>query len=98
MKDFYVEKDAREKQFDELKARAQDDADCRDLSMEAFAEDWNASQFWYDEETALTLAGELLAGATNETTVAVISAPSVFVKIKHILVSVSTRHPYRGRY
>ena len=98
MKDFYVEKDAREKQFDELKARAQDDADCHDLSMEAFTEDWNASQFWYDEETALTLAGELLAGATKETTVAVISAPSVFVKIKHILVSVSTKHPCRSRY
>lgn len=44
--------------------------------------------YQYDEETAMVLARQLLDGATSETRVAVISAPSVFVKIKQILVSV----------
>lgn len=67
--------------------------------MEAFAEDWNESQFWYSDETALTLAEELLinafsdAGADNEgrCVIAVVSAPSVFVQLKNLLVSFSWR-------
>lgn len=45
LKEFYGEKDTRQKQFEDLKAKAEDDFD-GNLSMEAFTEDWNASQFW----------------------------------------------------
>jgi hypothetical protein len=72
--------------------------------MEAFAEDWNESQFWvrnglflitrlhtdgnaqYSDETATVLAEELLRGADAENSIAVVSAPSVFVQLKNLLV------------
>lgn len=43
----------------------------------------------YSDETADLLARQLLDGATSETSIAVVSAPSVFVALKNILVSVS---------
>jgi hypothetical protein len=55
--------------------------------MDAFTEDWNASQFWYSDETATLLAKRLLDGATSESAVAVVSAPSVFIQMKNILSS-----------
>lgn len=56
------------------------------LTMDAFAEDWNESQFWYEEATARTLAEELLKGVGTEATIGVVSAPSVFIQLKNILV------------
>lgn len=41
----------------------------------------------YSDETAGLLARQLLDGATHETRIAVVSAPSVFVALKNILVS-----------
>lgn len=46
LKQFYSEKDARDKQFEDLKAQAEDDFATGPLSMDSFTEDWNASQFW----------------------------------------------------
>ncbi|KAB2103057.1 hypothetical protein AG0111_0g9392 [Alternaria gaisen] len=43
LKEFYGERDARQKQFEELKGQAEDDFDGK-LSMDAFTEDWNASR------------------------------------------------------
>jgi len=54
--------------------------------MAAFAEDWNESQFWYADETASLLARSLLAGAAEGETIAVVSAPSVFVALKNEVV------------
>lgn len=54
--------------------------------MDAFTEDWNVSQFWYSDETATVLARQLLDGATDETKIAVVSAPSAFVQLKNLLV------------
>ncbi|KAL9615556.1 MAG: hypothetical protein Q9167_000069 [Letrouitia subvulpina] len=54
--------------------------------MDMFMEDWNASQFWYTEETAVLLAKQLLQGAASDTNIAVISAPSVFIQLKNLLV------------
>lgn len=96
LKDFYADRDARAKQFEELKAVSEEEASGRaqqPLSMEAFTEDWNESQFWYSEETANLLARELLDGATEETTIAVVSAPSVFVALKNILASAGPDQP-----
>ncbi|CBX98452.1 hypothetical protein IAQ61_010538 [Plenodomus lingam] len=86
LKEFYGERDARQKQFEELKGKAEDDFDGK-LSMDAFTEDWNASQFWYSDETATLLARQLLVGATDETRIAVVSAPSAFIQLKNILAS-----------
>lgn len=48
LKEFYAERDAREKKFEDLKAVSEENAAGRTekLSMEAFQEDWNESQFW----------------------------------------------------
>jgi hypothetical protein len=86
LKEFYGERDAREKQFENLKSQAEDDFEGK-LSMDAFTEDWNASQFWYNDETATTLARQLLDGATDETKIAVVSAPSAFIQLKNLMVS-----------
>lgn len=53
--------------------------------METFTEDWNASQFWYDDKTATTLARQLLDGADETTRIAVVSAPSVYVALRNLL-------------
>lgn len=98
LKEFYTDRDARAKQFEQLKTEAEDRAATGGggakesnlkypLSMEAFGEDWNESQFWYSDETADLFARQLLAGATAETNIAVVSAPSVFVALKNILAS-----------
>ncbi|KAG0647339.1 Elongation factor methyltransferase 5 [Hyphodiscus hymeniophilus] len=83
LREFYVDRDARLKQFEDLKKGAEENAAGQILSMDAFAEDWNESQFWYSEQTATILAKELLQGTTKDSVVAVVSAPSVFVALKN---------------
>ncbi|KAF2737955.1 hypothetical protein EJ04DRAFT_487148 [Polyplosphaeria fusca] len=88
LKEFYGAQTQRQKQFEDLKAQAENDFEGKQkFSMEAFTEDWNASQFWYDDITATALARQLLDGATNETRIAVVSAPSVFIQLKNLLAS-----------
>lgn len=104
LKHFYGERDSRQKQFEDLKAQAENEFDSgKPLSMDVFTEDWNASQFWvsfdlwfsedllltmtqYNDETATVLAQQLLDGATNETCIAVVSAPSALIQLKNLLV------------
>ena len=59
------------------------------LSMKLFTEDWNASQFWYTDDTANLLARQLMNGAGPETLIAVVSTPSVFVALKNAMVSMA---------
>ncbi|KAL2210520.1 hypothetical protein CC79DRAFT_1394757 [Sarocladium strictum] len=80
--DFNAEKDEHAKKFEKLKEAAEADGP---LSMDAFKEDWNASQFWYSEETATTYARQLLANTTAENTICVLSAPTAFVALKNVL-------------
>ncbi|KAF3763695.1 hypothetical protein M406DRAFT_262650 [Cryphonectria parasitica EP155] len=107
LKEFYTERDERAKQFEQLKAEAEDKAAAAagghgagssttttaaaslkyPLSMDTFGEDWNESQFWYSDETATLLGHKLLDGATADTKIAIVSAPSVFVALKNILAS-----------
>lgn len=89
LQEFNLEKDTREKQFEDLKAQAENDFENGQLSMDIFAEDWNASQFWYQDETALILAKQLLEGATNESCIAVVSAPSVYIQLRNLIVGSS---------
>ncbi|KAL8821341.1 MAG: hypothetical protein Q9223_000606 [Gallowayella weberi] len=84
--DFYSERAQNEKQFEDLKAQKAQDRVEAPLSMTMFSEDWNASQFWYSDETAILLAEQLLKDSTKDTKIAVVSAPSVFVQIKNRLL------------
>ncbi|KAJ9620981.1 Protein-lysine N-methyltransferase efm5 [Taxawa tesnikishii (nom. ined.)] len=94
LKNFYSERDAREKQFEDLKAQAENAFESKTLSMDLFAEDWNASQFWYKDETAVTLAEQLLEGITAPSCIAVVSAPSVYIQIRNLL---NDREKYPAR-
>lgn len=49
-----------------------------------FSEDWNTSQFWYSDDTAIVLASQLLEGATADTHIAVVCAPSAFIQLKNM--------------
>ncbi|KAH8887063.1 NAD(P)-binding protein [Thozetella sp. PMI_491] len=89
LKSFYAERDAHAEKFARLKEAAEerhaDGRQAEPLSMEAFTEDWNESQFWYSDETANLLAKQLLDGATADSTIVVVSAPSVFVALKNLV-------------
>ncbi|MCJ1378020.1 hypothetical protein MMC17_001116 [Xylographa soralifera] len=84
LQDFYVDRDAQQKRFQELKLATESNLQQK-LSMDMFTEDWNVSQFWYTDETALILAKEILDEAIADTCIAVVSAPSVFIEIKNLL-------------
>ncbi|KAI0551892.1 putative N6-adenine methyltransferase-domain-containing protein [Xylaria curta] len=58
-----------------------------ELSIHTFTEDWNESQFWYSDETANLLANQLLDGTNDDSVVAVVSTPSVFVALKKIMAA-----------
>ncbi|KAL2045503.1 hypothetical protein N7G274_001931 [Stereocaulon virgatum] len=87
LQDFYSERDSREKRFTKLKAEMEQKGSQAQLSMDMFSEDWNVSQFWYSDETATTLAEQLLEGSSASTNICLVSAPSVFVQLKNLLAS-----------
>lgn len=85
--EFYSERELKEKRFQDLKTSIEQKSSQAQLSMDMFSEDWNASQFWYSDETARVLAKQLLQGSTAATTnICIISAPSVFVQLKNLIV------------
>jgi hypothetical protein len=85
LKEFYTERDAKQEQFEVLKTHGEENFEGK-LSMDAFTEDWNASQFWHSDETATVLARQLLDGATDETRIAIVSTPSTFIQLKNLMV------------
>ncbi|KAI5246044.1 N-6 adenine-specific DNA methyltransferase-like protein 2 [Aureobasidium subglaciale] len=87
LQEFYTERDEREKQFEDLKAKAEDEFDSsKPLSMDLFTESWQDSQFWYKDETATVLAEQLLDGVTEDSKIAVVSAPSVYIQLRNLLL------------
>jgi hypothetical protein len=89
---FHQEKDDRNQQFEDLKSQAETRFQHGNdkLSMDHFGEDWNASQFWYTDETARILAKQLLNDVNEGTAIAVVSAPSVYVQLHNVLVEVES--------
>ncbi|KAK1673063.1 putative N6-adenine methyltransferase-domain-containing protein [Colletotrichum godetiae] len=86
--EFKAEEDARQKEFEKLQEQAEANAAKKaPISMAAFMEDWNKSQFWYSDETMDFYARRLLEGADENTTIAIVSAPSVFVALHNILTA-----------
>ena len=99
LQEFTAEKEAHQKSFEAIKARSEatfDDAQNQynesaangsntDISMDLFTEDWNASQFWYTPETATTIASAILNSAKEDSAIAIVSAPSVYVALKKLL-------------
>lgn len=82
LQSFYTERDTDLDAFHQFQANR----NVEQVSMSDFKEDWNASQFWFTDATAEFLANQLLREATPETSIAVVSAPSVFIMLQNILV------------
>jgi NADH dehydrogenase (ubiquinone) 1 alpha subcomplex subunit 9 len=63
--EFNAEKDAHEQKFERLKADAEAHAAASAglLSMDAFTEDWNESQFWVCFHARQPVEGQQLEGA-----------------------------------
>ncbi|KAI1207776.1 putative N6-adenine methyltransferase-domain-containing protein [Annulohypoxylon truncatum] len=94
LQEFYGERDAHVEKFEKLKVVAEEEqVDAVPLSMEAFTEDWNKSQFWYSDETATLYAKQLLDGVTEDEVIAVVSTPSVFVALKNLLNTADAAQP-----
>nr|POE98318.1 protein-lysine n-methyltransferase efm5 [Quercus suber] len=93
---FRSEQSAREKQFLDLKTHAENKFQNAKLSMDLFGEDWNQSQFWYTDDTARTLAKQLLHGADGSSAIAIVSAPSVYIALRNLL-SEDESEEARGR-
>ncbi|KAI0503331.1 putative N6-adenine methyltransferase-domain-containing protein [Xylaria bambusicola] len=102
---FYAERDAQTEKFEKLRARAEADEGARgqvvnepepaagELSIHTFTEDWNESQFWYSDETANLLGHQLLIGTSDDSVVAVVSTPSVFVALRKITTAAGYTGP-----
>ncbi|CAN6638058.1 protein-lysine N-methyltransferase Efm5p [Trichomonascus vanleenenianus] len=83
LQEFLGEEKERREHFEALAAdaeRRQQSGIAVDISK--FQENWQLSQFWFNDNTARTVCDELLEGADENTTIAIISAPSVYCYLK----------------
>ena len=93
LKEFYAEQDARDAKRREAEATADDaHADDHD-SIDAFDEDWQLSQFWYDDDTAEALARECerLVGDDESKTIACVSCPTLFFALRRCCPALKKR-------
>jgi hypothetical protein len=90
LQQFHTEKEQQSKKFEDLKNQAESRFEDGTWSMDLFGEDWNASQFWYTDDTARILARQLLDGVTENSAIAIVSAPSVYIQLRNILAESKT--------
>uniref|UniRef100_A0A6J0UAQ4 EEF1A lysine methyltransferase 1 n=1 Tax=Pogona vitticeps TaxID=103695 RepID=A0A6J0UAQ4_9SAUR len=74
LQEFYIE----QQQKEEIKIKEESNNYC----LGSIEENWQLSQFWYDDETAHWLANEAIRAAGRGGRIACISAPSVYQKLK----------------
>lgn len=101
MQEFKQEEEQRQQDFEKLYKHADQKfaKQKKERGMELFKEDWQLSQFWYTEDTANVLADALLEGADSDTTIAIVSAPSVYAAIQRLPKErVPTDHIYLFEY
>ncbi|KAJ3044303.1 EEF1A lysine methyltransferase 1 [Rhizophlyctis rosea] len=98
LQSFLTEKQQADERFERLRATAHDEADAAAeeaesartqeelaaLSMDDFGEDWQLSQFWYDEATASKLAKEAVEQTKDGDAIVCVSAPTAFVALKKL--------------
>ncbi len=81
LSDFYAEQDKRDQRRAEI-LQAASDSSPDDLTIDSFTEDWQLSQFWYDDDTADKLADECVRAAGEGGSIACISCPTLFLAIR----------------
>ncbi|KAG4104817.1 hypothetical protein H8356DRAFT_1287720 [Neocallimastix lanati (nom. inval.)] len=75
-----------EKRFDDIQnedGEIKEEEDIK-ITMEDFKEDWQLSQFWYDDDTQLKLIQEAIDASPENGWIACLCSPSVFVKYKSL--------------
>ena len=83
LQDFYKEQEQKEQIVNELTCSL--DSGDNTNGIPTVSEDWQLSQFWYDDETALTLAKEVVRLADilgEDASVACISCPTLYTAIR----------------
>ena len=100
LQSFKQEEQERIEKFQKLHKSAEEAFESRNnLTIDDFKEDWQLSQFWYADSTADTLLDALLEGATEDTVVCIMSAPSVYAIInKRDRSTLPTKHIYLCEY
>lgn len=101
LQEFKQEEQARLDQFASLYKKSETDFDeqQQEVTIDAFKEDWQLSQFWYTDETASILGKALLEGADKDTVIVVASAPSVYAAMKKFdKEDLPTEHIYLLEY
>ena len=61
LQDFYHEREKKEKELQDFRSSVEQASSTGNLSMNMFAEDWNASQFWVSYQNMGTLHAVLRA-------------------------------------
>ncbi|KAF8938567.1 hypothetical protein BGZ47_008525 [Haplosporangium gracile] len=70
-----------EDRFDDAQEADSKEKDLSKITMDFFREDWQLSQFWYDENTSEQLAREVLENTDKDSLVCCISSPTAYVKL-----------------
>lgn len=99
LNEFLKEESSRKEEFAKLSSQAEARFDESENgarpTMDLFKEDWQLSQFWYNDKTADTLAKELLQGANKDTWIIIVSAPSVYGALNKLpKEEIPTEHIY----
>ncbi|ESO01522.1 hypothetical protein HELRODRAFT_157178 [Helobdella robusta] len=81
LQEFYLEEEQR---------NMEEDAAISSTNTNMPKEDWQLSQFWYDEGTARTLANECISSVGENGRVAFISSPTIFAKLKELHPDISS--------
>lgn len=84
LQEFYDEQEARENEKRAVPTACTDDDG--EISIDSFGEDWQLSQFWYDDKTADLLARECLRQLPDQGSVACISCPTVYFALRRHLM------------
>ena len=83
LQEFYKEQEQKEITVKELNSVLDNEGDIK--GIKPLPEDWQLSQFWYDEETAFDLAKEVVRAAEligDSASVACVSCPTLYCAIK----------------
>ncbi len=91
LNEFYQEQEERDRQREEI-LLAKDEDTSAAATIDYFSEDWQLSQFWYDDATAEVLARECLRAAGGEGgRVACVSCPTLFLALRKLCPQLGER-------
>ena len=92
LQEFYKEQEEKDKIVQELNCALTEEGNIDTFSN--LSEDWQLSQFWYDEKTSSDLANEVMKLAEAKglnTSIACISCPTLYTSIKKMFPKTKCR-------